>query len=127
MKHHDLANSFVLALQQRDRKRAEALLSEDVFFQTLGRLSGRDAVLGRILADDGGRIYREGTWESAVSDGDSVKLVVRMPPGGPSAGAILMLEFRDGRICAIRQQPLFGGAPMPASAVKLPEELKKLV
>jgi hypothetical protein len=40
---------------------------------------------------------------------------------------ILVFEFAGERIAAIRQQPLFGGAPVAATPVKLDAEIRKLV
>jgi general stress protein 26 len=95
--------------------RAE-LLAEDVFFQTLVRTSGREAVLRHFT---GNEAYRNATWSPPEADGEKVKVT-----GG---GLILVFEFAGGRIAAIRQQSLFGGAPTPATPVKLTDELKKLV
>jgi hypothetical protein len=103
--------------------RAE-LLAEDVFFQALARISGREAVLKHLT---GAEMYRQLSWSAPEADGERVKLTGRMPPGSPSAGVILVFEFAGDRIGAIRQQPLFGAPPTPATPVKLTEDLKKLV
>lgn len=103
--------------------RAE-LLAEDVFFQALARTSGRDAVLKHMT---GNAMYRQLAWAAPQADGAQVKVTGRMPAGSPGAGVILVFEFAGERISAIRQQPLFGGAPPPATPVKLTEALKKLV
>jgi hypothetical protein len=103
------------------------LLADDVVFQTLGKISGREAVLQRLTAEDHGRVYREATWSAPEPEGDTVKITGKMPPGSPGAGVIIVFAFAGGKISAIRQQPLFGGAPMPATPVKLTDELKQLV
>ena len=99
------------------------LLAEDVFFQALARTSGREAVLKHMSGND---MYRSLAWSAPEPDGARVKVTGRMPPGSSSAGVILVFEFSGERIGAIRQQPLFGGAPQPATPVKLPDEIKKL-
>ncbi len=106
--------------------RAE-LLADDVFFQALARTAGRDAVLNRFTAADTGAAYREASWSAPQADGEQVKVTGKLPPGGASPGFILVFEFAGGRISAIRQQPLFGGAPVPATPVKLTEDMQKLV
>lgn len=103
--------------------RAE-LLAEDVFFQALARTSGRDAVLKHLA---GNEMYRQLAWSAPQADGALVKVTGRMPPGSAAAGVILVFEFSGNRIGAIRQQPLFGGAPTPATPLKLTEDIKKLV
>lgn len=103
--------------------RAE-LLAEDVFFQALARTAGRDAVLKHMA---GNEIYRQISWSAPEADGAQVKVTGRMPPGSATAGLILVFEFSGGRIGAIRQQPLFGGAPAPATRLKLTEDIRKLV
>jgi general stress protein 26 len=117
MDKHQLVKDFLKS------PRAE-LLADDVFFQALARTSGREAVLKHMAGKD---VYRQVTWEEPQADGDKVKITGRMPPGSPSAGLILVFEISGERISAIRQQPLFGGAPAPAAPVKLTEDLKKLV
>ncbi len=103
--------------------RAE-LLADDAFFQALARTAGRDAVLKHFAAKD---VYRQASWSEPEADGERVKVVGRLPAGSPSAGLILLFEFAGERIAAIRQQPLFGGAPAPATPVKLTAEIAKLV
>lgn len=104
--------------------RAEAL-ADEVFFQALARTSGRDEVLKRFSAPD--RIYRDMSWSAPQPDGERVRVTGKLPPGGPSPGLILVFEFAGERIAAIRQQPLFGGAPAAATPVRLTEEIKQLV
>ena len=103
--------------------RAE-LLAEDAFFQALARTAGRDAVLKHFGTKD---VYRKASWSEPEADGERLKVTGRLPPGSPSAGLILLFDFAGERISAIRQQPLFGGAPTPATPVRLTEEIKKLV
>jgi hypothetical protein len=96
--------------------RAE-LLTDDVFFQALARTSGREAVLRHFA---GNEVYRKATWSAPQPDGERIKVT-----GG---GLILLFEFADGRIAAIRQQPVFGAAPpTPATSLRLTEDMKKLV
>jgi predicted pyridoxine 5'-phosphate oxidase superfamily flavin-nucleotide-binding protein len=125
-----LVKDFIDSLKSRDggaaKPRAE-LLAEEVVFQALAKTPGRDAVLARFTGADSGRVYREATWSRPEPDGDAVKATGRMPPGSPNAGVILTFAFAGDRIAAIKQQPLYGGAPMPATSVKLTDELKKLV
>lgn len=103
------------------------LLAEEVVFQTLGKISGRGAVLKRLTAEDTGRVYRDVTWSAPEPEGENVKVVGKLPPGAPSGGIILVVSVAGERISAIRQQPLYGGTPMPAAPVRLTDELKKLV
>ena len=100
------------------------LLTEDVFFQALARTSGREAVLKHISANE---VYRTASWSVPEPDGERLKITGRMPAGSTIAGVILVFEFSGERISAIRQQPLFGGAPTPATPLKLTEDIKKLV
>lgn len=92
--------------------RAE-LLAEDAYFQALARKAGRDAVLEHF------RSNRIASWSSPEADGERMKVT-----GG---GLILLFEFAGGRIQAIRQQATFGGAPTPATPLKLTEDIRKLV
>lgn len=129
MDKSQLVKDFLDSLRLRDgRVAARAdLLADEVVFQTLGKISGREAVLKRVTADDTGRVYREVTWSPPEPEGDTVKITGKMPPGAPSAGIHIVFAFAGDRISAIRQQPLFGGTPTPATSVKLTDELKKLV
>ncbi len=99
------------------------LLAEDAFFQALARTSGREAVHKHMSGD----AYRQLAWSRPEADGAQVKVTGRMPPGSPAAGVILVFEFSGERIGAIRQQPLFGGAPTPAAPLRLTEDIRKLV
>lgn len=92
------------------------LLTEDVFFQALARISGREAVLKHFA---GNEVYRKASWSPPQAEGARIKVT-----GG---GLLLLFELAGGRIAAIRQQALFGAPPTPATPVKLTEELKKLV
>lgn len=105
------------------RSRRPELLSDDVFLQGLSRTVGRDAVL-RQLSDGP---YRNVTWDGAEAGEPYVKVVGKCPPGSPTAGFILLFEVANGRIVSIRQQPLFGGAPVAAAPVRLTDEIKALV
>ena len=116
-------NKIQLVQEFLKSMRAE-LLAEDAFFQALARTSGRDAVVRHLAGNDA---YRQATWSAPQMDGEQVKVTGRMPPGSASAGMILVFEFAGERIGAIRQQPLFGGAPTPATPLKLTEEIRKLV
>lgn len=116
----ELAKQFLAA------PRAE-MLAEDAFFQALARTSGRAAVLERFTGAETGKPYREANWSEPQADGERVKVTGRLPPGAPSPGMILVFEFAGERIAAIRQQPLFGGAPAAATPVKLDDEIRKLV
>lgn len=92
------------------------LLTEDAFFQALARTSGREAVLKHFA---GNEAYRKASWSPPQADGDRIKVT-----GG---GLLLLFEFAGGRIAAIRQQPVFGAAPPPATPLKLTGEMRKLV
>jgi len=116
-------NGIELVGQFLQSMRAE-LLAEDVFFQALARISGREAVLRHLTGND---VYRHAAWSPPEADGERVKVTGRLPAGSASAGVILVFELAGGRISAIRQQPLFGGAAAPAAPLKLTEELKSLV
>lgn len=129
MNNSQLLKEFLDSLRPRDGRvtaRAE-LLADSVVFQTLGKIDGREAVLKRLTAEDTGRVYREATWSTPEPEGDRVRITGKMPPGSPSPGVIIVFAFAGGKISAILQQPLFGGTPMPASPVKLTDELKQLV
>jgi len=120
------AKEFLDSLKPRDGRvtpRAD-LLAEDVVFQGLAKTPGREAVLKRMTAEDTGRVYREVTWSAPEPEGADVKISGKQPAGG---GVILILSFAGERIGAIRQQPLYGATPQAATAVKLTDELKKLV
>ena len=103
------------------------LLTEDVVFQALAKVSGREAVMQRFTAADTGRVYRDVAWSAPELEGADVKVVGRLPVGAPSGGIILVVSVAGERISAIRQQPVFGGTPPPAAPIKLTDELKRLV
>lgn len=124
-----LVKEFLDSLKARDGRvqtRAD-LVAEEVVFQALAKVSGREAVLKRLTAEDTGRVYRDVAWSAPEIDGDDVKVVGKLPPGAPTGGVILIVSVAGERISAIRQQPLFGGTPMPAPPIKLTDELKTLV
>jgi hypothetical protein len=99
------------------------LLAEDVIFQTLGKIEGRDAVIERMSNDGNGAVYRTMQWEPAVADGAVVRVTGRMPAGG---GVIITFEFKGGLISAVLQQPL-PGAPIPATPIKITDEIRAMV
>jgi hypothetical protein len=102
--------------------RAE-LLTEDAIFQTLGKIEGRAAVIERMSNDGNGAVYRTMLWEAPVVDGAEVRVTGRMPAGG---GVIITFQFKDGRICAVLQQPL-PGAPIPATPIRITDEIRAMV
>lgn len=105
------------------KSRRPELLRDDAFLQGLSRTVGREAVI-RQLSDVA---YRSVTWGAAEAGEQHVKVVGKSPPGSPTAGFILLFEVANGQIAAIRQQPLFGGTPPAATAVRLSDEIKALV
>jgi general stress protein 26 len=124
-----LVREFLDSLKPRDaqvKARAD-LVAEEVVFQALAKVSGREAVLKRLTAEDTGRVYRDVTWSAPEIDGDDVKVVGKLPSGAPSGGVILVVSVAGERISAIRQQPLFGGTATAAAPIKLTDELKTLV
>jgi len=124
-----LIEEFLDSLKLREgqvQARTE-LVAEDVVFQALAKVSGREAVLKRLTAEDTGRVYRDATWSAPEPDGDDVKVVGKSPPGASTGGVILTVSVVGERICAIRQQPLFGGSPPPAAPIELTDEIKTLV
>lgn len=108
-------NKIELVQEFLKSPRAE-LLAEEAFFQALARKAGRDAVLEHFAANEA---YRKAAWSRPEADGERIKVT-----GG---GLILVFEFAQGRIGAIRQQATFGGAPTPATPLRLTEDMKKLV
>src|SRR5262249_46284939 len=90
------------------------------------KLNGRDAVVQRMIAADTGRVYREATWAEPVRDGAAWKVTGKMPAGSPMGGAVLMFHLSDDKISLVQHQPI-PGTPMPATAMKMSPELKKLV
>ena len=99
------------------------LLQEDVFLQGLSRTVGRDGVIRQLNES----VYRNITWGPAEAGEQHIKVIGKSPPGSPTAGFVLLFEVADGQIAAIRQQPLFGGAPIAAAPVRLTDEIKALV
>src|ERR1051325_369321 len=90
------------------------LLQEDVFLQGLSRTVGRDGVIRQLNES----VYRNITWGPAEAGEQHIKVIGKSPPGSPTAGFVLLFEVADGQIAAIRQQPLFGGAPIAAAPVR---------
>jgi hypothetical protein len=124
-----LAKSFVASLKPTGdgtiKPRAD-LLTDDVTFEALLKLAGRDAVIERMTGDTTGRVYREVTWGEPENYGEGLKMIGRTPPGSLIGGAALVFHFTGDRISAIQHQPI-PGAPMAASELKLSPELKALV
>jgi len=124
-----LVKEFLDSLQPRgaQAKARADLVAEDVVFQGLAKVSGREAVLQRLTAGDTSRVYRDVAWSAPELDGEDVKVIGKLPSGAPTGGVILVVSVTGERITAIRQQPLFGGTPPPAAPIKLTDELKTLV
>lgn len=101
------------------------LVTEDAVFQTLGRIEGRDAVIER-MAGESGQPYRVMEWGEPVVAGDEVRITGRLPSGSPMGGVIITFRFAGGRISAVLQQGL-PGAPVPATPLKLTDEIKAMV
>jgi Pyridoxamine 5'-phosphate oxidase len=120
--------AFLESLRGREGAAPRAdLLTDDAIFQTLGRVAGRDAVIARLTDVRAGQLFRDAAWSPPEAAGDAVRITGKLPPGGPSAGAIVTVEFAGGRIAAIKQQPLYGAAPLPATPVKLTSDIRALV
>ena len=102
------------------------LLTEDVIFQTLGKITGRESVIKRMSDEASGRPYREMAWAEPVMEGSDVKITGKLPAGSPMGGVIIVFRFAGDRISAVLQQPL-PGAPTAATELKLSPELRKLV
>jgi hypothetical protein len=130
MTHVQIVTEYLASLKAHANGSIEPrteLLTEDVLLQTLGKVSGRPAVVERMSAGDTLQLYRSMTWDLPVVEGQNVKVIGKMPAGSsPMGGAIVIFRFRDGKICAMHQQPL-PGAPAPATEVKLTPELCRLV
>ena len=124
-----LVKNFVTSLRPsgdgKIKPRAE-LLTDDVVFEALIKLSGRDAVIERMSADTTGRVYRQVTWGEPEKYGEALKITGRTPPGSLMGGAVLVFHFAVDKISVIQHQPI-PGAPMPATELKLSPELKALV
>jgi predicted pyridoxine 5'-phosphate oxidase superfamily flavin-nucleotide-binding protein len=104
------------------------LLTEDVTFASLNvDIRGREAVLRRLVDQDTGRTYREATWVDAKPHGEAIQITARMPDTAPHSGNILLLQFRDKRVAAIRQQSLLPARPAQSEPLHLTDELKNLV
>ena len=102
--------------------RAE-LLAEDAIFQTLGKIEGRTAVMERMGNDGAGAVYRTMQWGTPVMDSTEARITGHMPAGG---GVIITFGFKGGLISAVLQQPL-PGAPVPATPIKITDEMRAMV
>lgn len=118
--------AFLESLRGSGAPRAD-LLADDAVFQTLGKVAGRDAVVARLTDARAGGLFRDAAWSDPEADGTVVRVTGKLPPGGPSAGAMVTFEFAGEQIAAIKQQPLYGAAPLPATPVKLTPEIRALV
>lgn len=123
----DVAAQFVAAI----RAGAEALsslLTEDASFNALNvEIKGREDVIGRLLDEATGRVYRQAEIVDAVTNGDAVQLTLRMPSTAPHPGNVLLLRCRGSVICRIEQQTLLPMRPAPTTPLRLTAEVREAV
>jgi SnoaL-like domain len=87
----------------------------------LGEGVGRDAVLNGLRTMR--PLFEAGTWTDPVVDGDVVRVSATFPPGSVLGTAALTFRFDgDDKIAGI-QHRLTPGAPPPATAVVLDDEI----
>jgi Pyridoxamine 5'-phosphate oxidase len=97
---------------------ASDLLSEEAAFDALNiHLKGRAAVAER-FAKTGA--YAEAEWAPPEDKGGAVQAVGTLPNG---AKLILTVHGAGGRIALVQQQ-MQPGAPRPATALKIPDDLR---
>ncbi len=123
----DVAAQFVAAI----RAGAEALsslLTEEASFNALNvEIKGREGVIGRLLDEATGRVFRQAETVDAVTNGDAVQLTLRMPPTAPHPGNVLLLRCRGSVICRIEQQTLLPMRPAPTTPLQLTAEVREAV
>lgn len=115
----DTANGLLAALKSGDAGKLTDLLTDDAGFQALNvDLKGRDAVLKRLA--DNTASYRNAKWGEVKQDGGVVRASAVLPNGSPM---ILSIHTKGDRIALLQQQAL-PPTPRPASAIKLPQDVK---
>jgi general stress protein 26 len=115
----DAANGLVAALKSGDAGKLAGLLAEDAGFQALNvDLKGRCAVLKRLA--DNATSYRDAKWGDVKQDGAIVRAHAVLPNGSPM---ILSIHAKGDRIALLQQQQP-PPTPRPATAIKLPQDVK---
>ena len=115
----DAAARFLASAKSGDL--ATDLLTEDVGFDALNvHLRGRDAVVERFTKGPGAGAYAEAQWATPEDKAGAVRAVGTLPNG---ARLILTLHGAGGKISLVQQQ-MQPGAPRPATALKIPAELR---
>jgi len=105
-----------------------AELSDDATLETpRATESGKAAVIEALRNPDNARLFAGVTWSDPSSDGETVKLSGRLPPGGQIGGFNLAFRFNAaGRISRI-EQTMIPAPPPPVTEVKLSDEIKEAV
>jgi len=124
---------FFHALTRGDHS-VRAMLTDDATFEsTSPPVSGAEAVIETLLAQDGD-LARRITWGAPESDGHQVRISGEAPNGSPKLGYIQTVSLDGDRISAIRQQDIrdsrmAGAIRLRAGEqpVAIPAELKQMI
>src|SRR5262249_32373571 len=115
----DTTDKLLAALKSSDSSKLTGLLTDDAAFLALNvDLKGRDAVLKRLA--DNAASYRDAKWGEVKPDGEVVRAHAILPTGSPM---ILSIHARGDRVVLLQQQQL-PPTPRPATAIKLPQDVK---
>jgi len=124
----ETAGKFLAALKQGNADALSALIAEDAGYRqlNLAPLSGKAAIVSRLVAADTGKIYRDATWRGPAPHGDRVLLQGALPKGAPLGSVTVTLSGSANKVSLVQHQTLPGAAPPPAP-LKLPPELKRKI
>jgi len=122
----ETVQNFLESLKTPEDARADLLAGNAVFMALNVNVPGQDAVMARLTGEDSGRIYREITWQQPEEAGDAIKIRGTMPDGSRIGGLILTVLF-DGDLISTLQSQNLPGAPMDASEIRMPDDLKERI
>jgi hypothetical protein len=124
-----LATEFVRSLQPESAGQPmirDGLLAEGVLLEALAKTSGKANVVARLTDERSQTVFRALAFGEPEMFEGAVKITGNRIGAPAPSGIIFVLHFADSKILHIQQQA-FGSYSMPASAVQLPDKLKKLV
>jgi len=121
---NETVKKFLAAAKSGDANAVSATLTEEAGFQALGvDLKGRAAVIDRLTKLDTGAAYREASWSEPVVKAGAFEVSAKLASGSK---VTLTLHVKGDKVSLVQQQALPGN-PRPASAMKMPPELKTMI
>jgi hypothetical protein len=132
MSKTEAVNAYVKAFcgyGQEASDKAEQYIAEDVDLVSPPlHVYGRPGIMERISGHwPGMGMYKSASWSEPQENGKSASVTATMAPGMPTKSLTITFEFNDAGLIQHVETKAERNGPMPASELKLTDEIKALV